>query len=199
MKNIILTTLSSYLKIFPQEQTRQSIFENYLEKHSDIEITDWNNFDGHIVASGFIYAEKEKKFLVLYHKDMNLYLYPGGHIDKSDKNPLEASIREVQEETGLSNLKQLQIAPDALIPLDIDTHKISYNKRLNLPEHYHFDFRYLFIIDKIEDVKIDTEEASSYKWIKIDDLYNDQNYGKVAIKIQQLLLLEQTKNKTLIK
>ena len=199
MKNIVLNILSSYLKIFSEEKDRQSILTNYIETHNDTEIIDWNNFNGHIVTGGFIYALEEKKFLVLHHKDLDMYLYPGGHVDDTDKNPLEASIREVHEETGLYDLTQLTISKNTLVPIDIDTHKVPYNKRLNLPEHYHFDFRYLFVIDKIEDVSIDTEEASDYKWIDITELYNDPNYGKIVYKIEQILFNEESKNKKTIK
>ncbi len=47
------------------------------------------------------------------------------------------------EKTGLSNLEQLKLFENEQIPVDIDTHLIGYNERLNLPAHYHFDFRYL--------------------------------------------------------
>ena len=66
-------------------------------------------------------------------------------------------------------------------------HKIGYNQRLNLPEHYHFDFRYLFVVEKIQDIKTDVEEMSGYKWISLDELTNDPNYGKVATKIKRLI------------
>ena len=75
---------------------------------------------------------------------------------------------------------------DASIPIDIDTHMIGYNHRLKLLEHYHFDFRYLFLVDKIDDVKIDTTELSSYQWINIDELISDVNYGKIVLKIKKI-------------
>lgn len=108
---------------------------------------------------------------------------PGGHIETVDKNPLQAAKREVMEETGLEDLKLLKISNDEVIPVDIDTHEIPYNSRLNLPAHYHFDFRYLFILDEIENIKIDDKESSEYKWIEASELCNDQNYGKIAPKI----------------
>lgn len=190
MKNILLIILKKYLEIFPEEKDRQTELLNYLNSHEDNEITNWNNFDGHIVAGGFIYSKKDNKFLVLYHKDLKIYLYPGGHIDANDKNPLEASKREIQEETGLFNLEQFIIENDELLPIDIDTHIIGYNERLNLPQHYHFDFRYLFIIDRIENINIDADELENNKWIKINDLYNDSNYRYVANKIERLLSLK---------
>ena len=187
MKNILLSILEKYLQIFPEEYERQLKLIEYLNNHEDDSITDWNNFDGHIVAGGFVYAKAENKFLVLYHKDLQMYLYPGGHIDSNDKNPLEASRREIKEETGLQDLEQLKLADEVLIPIDIDTHEIGHNQRLKLPPHYHFDFRYLFTVDKIEDIKMDTEELANFQWIDIVELSKDQNYGKVASKIERLL------------
>lgn len=187
MKDILIDIINKYLKIFPEEQDRQSKIIDYLNIHSNEEITDWNNFNGHIVAGGFIYAREEKKFLVLYHKDLNRYLYPGGHTDKSDINTLETAKREIKEETGLTNLEHLKLSDDELIPIDIDMHIINYNERLKLPEHYHFDFRYLFIIDKISNIKLDSEELLNYKWIDINELKNDINYGVVVDKIEKLI------------
>lgn len=187
MKNILLNVLHDYLLIFPKEQERQSLVLDYLQKHSDEEITNWNNFDGHIVVGGFIYAKKEHKFLVLYHRDLKMFLYPGGHINKDDSNPLNAVKREIFEETGIKNLEQVKLSKSELIPLDIDTHKIDYNKRLNLPEHYHFEFRYLFTINNILDIKIDTSEISKYKWINIEELSSETKYGKILTKIRSLL------------
>lgn len=187
MKNTMLDIINNYLKIFPEEQNRQKTLIDYLHSHNDDEIIDWNNFQGHIVASGFIYTKEDNQFLVLYHKDLKMYLYPGGHMNQDDINPLEAAKREVQEETGLTNIQQFLLATNTLIPLDIDTHIIGYNERLDLPAHYHFDFRYLFLIDKKTDINIDQEELSNYKWIDINELYHDPNYGNVATKIQNFL------------
>ena len=61
-----LQFLEKYIQIFPNEKDRQDKLINFLNKQDENKITDWNNFEGHIVASGFIYAKKEKKFLVLY-------------------------------------------------------------------------------------------------------------------------------------
>lgn len=193
MKNLMLSIIEKYLLVFPEEENRQGKFIDYLNSHEDNEITDWNNFDGHIVAGGFVYAKEEKKFLVLYHKDLKMYLYPGGHVEKNDLNPLTASMREVCEETGLIKLEQLILDNNELVPIDIDNHKISYNERLQLPEHYHFEFRYFFTIDRIEDITIDTEETSNYQWIDIEELRNDVNYGRIAMKIEKLLTEESIK------
>ena len=183
MRDTYLKIVSDYLELFPNEKERQEQFIGYLKNHKDEEITDWNNFDGHIVASGFVYAKEAQKFLVIYHNDLKMFLYPGGHIDSSDINALEAAKREVKEETGISNVKEIALSNNELVPIDIDTHLIPYNERLDLPEHYHFDFRYLFTIENIKEVKLDLSESSSFKWISMDELENDKNYGKIVKKI----------------
>ena len=187
MKNLLITIIDKYLKIFPEEKDRQNELIDFLSNNKDEEIIDWNNFNGHIVASGFIYAKQERKFLVLYHNDLKMFIYPGGHINIDDFNPLVAAQREVKEETGIIDVEVLKISDDELVPVDIDTHIINYNERLKLPKHYHFDFRYLFLIDKISEINIDINESSNYKWITMEELMKDLNYGKVIEKIIKIL------------
>ena len=40
--------------------------------------------------------------MLVYHNDLKLFTYPGGHIDLTDSDPLSAAIREVKEETGVT-------------------------------------------------------------------------------------------------
>lgn len=187
MKKELLSIVEKYLEIFSKEKDRQLKICKYLNNFKDKDIIDCNNFEGHVVASGFIYAKKENKFLVLYHKELKRYLSPGGHVDSIDKNILESARREIKEETGLNNFEQLKISSNELIPIDIDTHKIPFNKIRNLPEHYHFDFRYIFIIDEIKNIKIDTNESDNYQWIDIARLKKDSSYGIVTRKIECIL------------
>ena len=63
MKMQLLNIIEEYLNIFPNEKERQQKLIEYLNTHEDDEITNWNNFDGHITAGGLIYALKEKKHL----------------------------------------------------------------------------------------------------------------------------------------
>ncbi len=197
MKELLLNILNEYLKIFPKEIERQQELIKFLNNHKEEQITDWNNFDGHVVAGGFVYAKDEQKFLVLHHKDLNIFLYPGGHIDKDDRNPLDASIREINEETGLKNIIEFTISNNELVPIDIDTHLIDYNRRLDLPEHYHFEFRYLYVIDKIENINVDSNESSEYRWISVEELKQDENFGKIADKFD-LLNLKNIRKKGLV-
>ena len=187
MKSNILNILDEYLKIFPEENEKQKQLVEYLKDSKDDEIVDWNNFNGHIVASGFIYARNENKFLVLYHKDFKKYVYPGGHAESKDKTPLETAKREIEEETGLTDLEELNFSDNEVVPIDINTHLVAYNERLNLPQHYHYDFRYLFVIEKIFKITIDEEESADYKWITVDELIEKYKNQIVISKVIELI------------
>ena len=67
MKLSLLNILDEYLLVFPNEKERQNQLKEFLMNHTEKQITDWNNFDGHIVASGLVYSTFDKKFLVIYH------------------------------------------------------------------------------------------------------------------------------------
>lgn len=187
MKETLLKILEEYLKVFPEEKERQEEYRKYLEKAKGDEVADWNNFKGHTVATGFIYNKETKKFLVVHHRDLDMYLSPGGHVDIEDGDPLNTAKREVKEETGLDNLEYINANENNLVPLDIDTHTIEYNKRKNLPEHRHFDHRYLFEISKTTEIKIAEEELSEYQWVEIDKLMRNPAYKIIVNKLKKLI------------
>jgi signal transduction histidine kinase len=99
-----------------------------------------------------------------------------------DIDELIADIKKYADE---NNYRKLEIIVEK--DNDLPKYLLGYNERLNLPEHYHFDYRYLFIVDKISDIKTDTEELSGYNWISVEELSSDPNYGMVANKIKRVL------------
>ena len=183
-----MTIVKKYLAIFPEEKDRLKTFIDYLSHENDESIFDWNNANGHITCGAFLYSKQAKKFLTMYHKDLQMYLYAGGHLEKLDKNPLERAELELAEESGITNAKNLPISMnDIMVPIDIDTHLIPFNPKYNMPEHYHFDIRYLFVIDDLPEVNLDESEMSGYKWIDEEELSKDKNFGKIINKLKALL------------
>lgn len=82
MNELLLKIINEYLAVFPNEKDRQEQFINYLNHYSEEQIVDWNNFDGHVVAGGFVYAKQDKKFLVLYQNDLEILKCHGGIIKR---------------------------------------------------------------------------------------------------------------------
>ncbi len=193
MKDKIIDIAKSYLLKYPNEQIKIDKLIKYVNSSTDKEIVDWNNLNGHLTTGAFLYAINEKKFLTLYHKDLKTYLYPGGHMDINDKSPLDAAKRELKEETGLGNVKLITNYIES-VPFDIAIHNVPYNERINLEGHVHFDFRYLFCIDKITNITIDTLESGGYKWMSIEELKKDFIDKTVINKLYDLISMEIGKN-----
>lgn len=185
MKEKTENILNEYFNIY-EERDKLSILEDFLNKYKGYDRVDWNNFYGHIVSSAFVYSKKDKLFLTLFHKEFNTYVYPGGHVIESDKSILDASKREVKEETGIDEYKVISLSDDINIPIDIDIHNIAYNKKLDLPPHYHFDFRYFFLVDEVKDVVLDNE-SEDYKWVPLEEIKNNPHYGHVYKKLESII------------
>lgn len=65
-------------------------------------------------------------------------------------------------------------------------HKIPENKLKNERSHYHYDLQYLFYIENEVDVKIDSNESSSYEWIQLDNVKDMDGYKEIIKKIEKL-------------
>lgn len=179
--------INEYLVCFPNEVERLKCLSDYLKNSTNDELCDWNNTKGHIIAGAFVYSKQDEKFLVLFHKELQMYLYPSGHCTIEDKSPFETAQREMIEETGLQDFDNLSLLDNKLIPVDIDTHMIPYDNSCNMLEHYHFDFRYLFMVDQVEDIVLDETESRDYKWIDKEELQKDKNFGNIINKLEKII------------
>lgn len=54
----------------------------------------------HFTATAVIHDESGEQVLLIYHKKLDCWLCPGGHIDQNEL-PDDAVLREIYEETGL--------------------------------------------------------------------------------------------------
>ena len=103
------------------------------------------NLKKHFTASALI-KNDEGKVLLVYHKKLDVWLYPGGHIE-ANETPDEAVVREVKEETGLD----VEIVGELATKLNDEEEDVSvlHNPYIILcerikakEEHYHIDMVY---------------------------------------------------------
>ena len=187
MNSDVSKIIKTYLKHFENEREQLNKLITLIEESNGEDVFSSTNIKGHITASGFIYAKKEKAILLLEHKKLGKLLQPGGHVEDIDKAILEAAIREIYEETGLENLELINLFDNKDIPFDINTHIIPDSPKKNMPQHYHHDFRYLFTVDETSEIRIDLNESNNYKWIKILNLQETEDFKVVIQKINKML------------
>jgi len=131
-----------------------------------------------------VYIVKGAKTLLVFHKKLNTWLPPGGHIDDNEL-PCDAAKREVLEETGY--YVEL-IGKEELLGTGVK--KLVHPKVVQLEDiekdHQHINLVYFGTI-KSGALKINEEEHSDIKWFSLDDLEdndipeNVKIYGKNAI------------------
>lgn len=179
---------SKYIAIYKDDSAALKLLAEQLE-NDDQDIISRKNFVGHVTASAFIVNKNTRQVLLLHHKSLGKLLQPGGHVDNTDSSPLDAALREVEEETGLRS-EDLELRPILRqyteVPFHIDSHYIPENPRKNEPGHYHHDFRYLYITDK-SDISINDKESKGFKWIDWDIFAEDPHFTIVVDRIEDLL------------
>ena len=92
---------------------------------------------GHITASGLVI--RNSRALLIFHPYIKEWMQSGGHIDAGE-TPIDASIREVYEETGVI----CNPIEGYLDPIDIDLHEIQANSKKGEGAHLHIDLLFLF-------------------------------------------------------
>jgi 8-oxo-dGTP pyrophosphatase MutT (NUDIX family) len=114
---------------------------------------------GHITASGLVIIND--KALVIYHPFIKQWFQPGGHIDE-DEDPIQAAIREVFEETGVT----CEPLDERFDPIDIDLHEIPANLNKGEARHLHIDL--LFVLKVIKEEE--SPEGIKKAWIPFDQI-----------------------------
>ncbi len=121
-----------------------------------------NYVPGHITGSAWILSPDRRKALMTHHLKLQKWLQLGGHSD-SDPYTQRVALREGREESGLTSIKPLH---DRIF--DLDVHLIPRHR--DIPEHYHFDLRFLFEADDQEPFLRQEKESLEIRWILLSEM-----------------------------
>jgi len=150
-----------------------------------------NNVEKHFTASALI-INKEKKVLLVNHRKLGVWLYPGGHVEWNE-TPDETVVREVKEETGL-NVEIISDRDSTLSDLEADVSVLHHPyvilcEKINGDnQHYHLDLIYLCKIEIEENSELhyNPKESSDIRFFSLEDLNNINlfpNFRKLLEKI----------------
>jgi 8-oxo-dGTP pyrophosphatase MutT (NUDIX family) len=121
-----------------------------------------STFDpGHVTASGVVLAPARDRVLLVFHRRLQRWLQPGGHVEPEDRDLVEAARREVVEETGV--IPNPRVTP---VLIGVDVHPIP--PRYDEPAHWHHDLVFRFVSG--EDDRIAPELGRDAQWCAVDRL-----------------------------
>ena len=132
---------------------------------------------GHITGSAWIVSPDHEQTLLIHHRKLDRWLQPGGHAD-GDPDVVAVALREAQEETGLTSLRVLN--PSIF---DVDIHPIP--ARNDVPQHLHYDIRFLLEADPKEPFG-ESDEIKNIRWFLAKELIkhiNDASIFRMLSKI----------------
>ena len=165
LKDDIERTLSGYVQRFPGDGG--VIAELRALQQQKAEITSRKEFRGHITC-GAIVIGKDRRLLMIHHRSLDRWLFPGGHLERDDITLRDAALREITEETGAcASALSVPANEFATLPIHIDCHAIPANPAKAEPEHRHFDFRFVFEGEP-DQLMLQQDEISDCGWVTVD-------------------------------
>ncbi|EOZ96777.1 Adenosylhomocysteinase [Indibacter alkaliphilus LW1] len=174
-RKILRENLENYRTPFEEEA---SFIQDFIDLTHDDLAFQRERLHGHFTASAWIVNKRRTHTLMTLHKKLNKWLQLGGHADGVE-NLQEVAMKEAIEESGLSSLSFV----DSGI-FDIDRHVIP--QRGDIPEHFHYDVRFLIEAEMNEPLMI-SEESMDLAWIPFDTVED-----LVGSNISILRMLEKT-------
>ncbi len=154
-RQMLLSRLSDYAVLFPDEQNTTRAFIQFVA--GSVHCFHRSNLYGHVTGSVWLLSPDRHHVLLTHHKKLNTWVQPGGHAD-GDGCISRVALTEVHEESGISKIELLSESI-----FDIDIHPIP--RIGDVPEHLHFDVRYLCVAGNTRYVV--SEESHDLAWAPI--------------------------------
>ena len=166
MNKRLYDLVSNYKPYCEEEKIDKEIILDFIEKYDDVTTRD--NKIAHFTTSAWITNKDRTKILMIHHNIYNSWAWVGGHAD-GDDDLLYVVKKEIEEETGLTNVELLSNDIFGLNIITVD-HHYKHNKYVS--SHLHFDVEYVFVANELDKLSVKEDENSGVKWVLIDEVNN---------------------------
>lgn len=169
-----IESIKNYEPSCTQEISDKEIMIKFIDEFDDVLTR--NNKIAHMTSSAFVVNKKRDKVLMVHHNIYNAWSWTGGHAD-GDDDLFHVAMKELNEETGITNFSQLS---DSIVSLDIiPVYGHMKNNKFVSP-HLHFNAAFIFEADENEKLIVKADENSGVSWIPSleIDLYSHENHMK---------------------
>lgn len=185
MRDKLINSIENYIPANEQEMADKAVMLNMLRTQADI--FDRSNQIAHMTASAWVVNREHTRALMVYHNIYNSWSWLGGHAD-GDENLLGVAIREVQEESGIQQVRPVTEDIYSLEILTVDGHE---KRGKYVPSHLHMNVTYLLEADENEKTQVKADENSGVAWFGIEEciakstepLFRERIYPKLNQKL----------------
>lgn len=154
----VLSLLAGYRCLDGTDEEALRRFERFIRRQPDCLLR--SSLAGHLTAAAAVVDPRRGRLLLVHHKKLGRWLQPGGHAD-GEADLLAVALRETREETGV----EAQALSPA--PFDLDIHPIP--ARRGVPEHLHYDVRFLLGADSTAPTRANAE-VHAVAWVALREI-----------------------------
>ena len=123
----------------------------------------------HFTASAWTVDPSGAQTLLCYHKIYDSWSWVGGHAD-GERDLAAAALRELQEETGISEARLVPVSAASIASLEV-LGVLGHRKRDQwVSSHTHLNVTYLFVANPAEPLRIKPDENAGVRWVPLDDV-----------------------------
>ena len=155
--------LENYRPCCEQEQRDRELMLLCMDRFDDVLTR--NNPVCHFTASNWIVNRERTKVLMAWHNLYQSWSWLGGHAD-GEKDLLAVAMREVQEESGLTEIRPVSRDIFSLEILCVNGHE---KRGVYVPSHLHLNVTYLIEGNPEEKTRIKADENSAVRWFNRED------------------------------
>lgn len=171
-RNALLAQLEAYRSDYAEEMVFSKRFIELIENHETC--FERSLLKGHITGSAWIVDNSLDFAFMTHHAKLNRWLQPGGHAD-GDESVARVALKEALEETGMEELKLYSTEI-----FDLDIHVIP--ERKGIPEHEHFDIRFIIKVDRNTPFEI-SNESNELAWLSLKKVAEQTDENKSILRM----------------
>ena len=155
--------IKNYEPLNEQEARDKEVMLKYILNNENCLMRE--NLIAHFTVSLWTVNKARTKTLMVYHNIYQSWSWIGGHADGIE-DLCSVAMRELQEETGVSNASLVSRDIFSLETLTVDGH---IKKGAYVPSHLHLNVTYLAEADEGEKLIVNEEENQAVKWWTFDE------------------------------
>ncbi len=159
----ILDQLKRYHPCNAQESADRAEMLRRLEQEEDLFSRE--HLSGHFTASAWVVSPDRKQVLMAHHNLYHSWAWLGGHAD-GQRDLLAVAVREVQEESGLTEVRPVSEEIYSLEILSVSGH---WKKGCYIPSHLHLNVTYLLEANPTAPLRHRPGENSAVAWFAPND------------------------------